>query len=214
MSRIMFGATDLLTNQYNRVSNVEKEKTFDMKMDNDPITYYKKFCEQYPDVSFRLLDKSNGGGINLGYQGSSNQVGDNYGDYSQCSVSIDISTIKHMMKDPNYEKRISGLVERSQHNYRSDVMYGTKEGWSYMDYNIEEGDNNEPEFSIGYSRVRYSTDAEVKAMWKKEEDAKTWSNLVNDKKNEMFDTFLKMTSSGENYTRNYMQLEDSNKEID
>lgn len=94
-------------------------------------------------------------------------------------------------------------------NQKNDVAYGVKEGWSYMEYNIMEGDNAKPEVNIGYSQTHYSTDEELKALWQKDFDSDKWKKYAEDKERELFDTFMKMTS-GENYVRNQIVESEEN----
>lgn len=147
--------------------------------------------------------------VNFGYKGSMHQIGDNYGEYKQCSISIDVSVIKNMMNDSRYEKRVKDLITLAQQNQKNDVAYGVKEGWSYMEYNIMEGDNAKPEVNIGYSQTHYSTDEELKALWQKDFDSEKWKKYAEDKERELFDTFMKMTS-GENYVRNQIVESEEN----
>ena len=70
-------------------------ETRENKVPEDPLGYYYKLCKEFPNISFRLDDRETAlkdtSKIWLGYNGSMNQVGDNFGGIGQCSISLDIS---------------------------------------------------------------------------------------------------------------------------
>ncbi len=161
----------------------------------DPLTYYKKLCSEYSDVTFRLDDMSeafkNPDKLTLGYNGSMNQVGNNFGGKGNCSISIDIAVIKRMQSDPQYEQRIKGMIEDSKRRYSEFESDALKDGYQYVSVTIEDN-NGQPQRGVAQSNYPYSTEDEVKCMWNSGEYYQRTVRLVEDIKSEAADIFFNM----------------------
>lgn len=96
--------------------------TCEVKTD-EPLDYYMEFVKQYPDVSFRLVDREDSekhpDGPHYGYKGHMNQVGDNFSSPSQVSVQIDVAVIRRMMEDEDYAKRVHSEMRNFIDTYSS-----------------------------------------------------------------------------------------------
>ena len=163
---------------------------------SDPILdYYHQLCSQYPDVTFRLDDVETGRqrGRGLGYKDSMNQVGDNFGSVGQCSISIDVKVIEHMMEDSKYAAVAGVWIEESIKNYSLYEEDTQMSGMKYTSVQIED-DNGRAVPSVMSSNLPYSTDEEVRAIWA-EEDGKSTAGVITKQLTEngdMFDRFLEM----------------------
>lgn len=185
---------------YSKASKVDSQISIsyeESKM-NDPIAYYKQWCSEYPDISFRLTDYENGTnakGYNLGYNNSMNQVGNNFGELYQCSVEIDISVIRKMMNDPTFESNtknyFQSLIEQVYPQFQATAV---RDGMSNMCMSIGlDGDG----LDIGatYTHCHFSTEEEVKRMWADEEYQKTVGQIFEKQKADLMDIYLKMTEN-------------------
>lgn len=100
-----------------------KTKKKEESVPSDPLGYYRKLCEQFPNISFRLVDEETGAQntdkICLGYNGSMNQIGENFSGVGHCSINLDISVIRKMQEDPEYEQGMISLIKRTEKMYPS-----------------------------------------------------------------------------------------------
>ena len=141
-----------------------------------PLQYYQNLCSEFPDITFRLNDKQtaleSGSKGCLGYLNSMNQIGDNFGEAGQCSISIDISVIEKMMKDSNYEEKIKYIIGGTKSMYSQYEAQAQSEGYSYVSVVIEE-EAGKLSYGVKQSVMRYSTEEEVKEIWANESSAWT-----------------------------------------
>ena len=144
-------------------TDISSEKS----MTNDPLTFYKELCGNYPDISFRLEDYATGSNVSgyfLGYNNSMNQVGENFGEMGQCSIQIDVSVIKKMMQDQQYAENVHGWIQAFEQNYGSHATDVSSHGNSNFCFTIDD-------FGEGIQTGRlcanssFSTEEEVKRMW-------------------------------------------------
>ena len=137
-------------------------------MEQDPLIYYQQLCKEFLDITFRLEDKEeavkNTGEPYLGYNNSMNQIGGNYGENGQCSISIDISVIKHMQDDISYEQKMKGMIQNTYDQYSTYEAAAMSDGCPYVSVSFEDN-NGQPMRSITQSVSFFSTEEELKAMW-------------------------------------------------
>ena len=185
---------------YSKASKVDSQISIsyeESKM-NDPIAYYKQWCSEYPDISFRLTDYENGTnakGYNLGYNNSMNQVGNNFGELYQYSVEIDISVIRKMMSDSTFESNtknyFQSLIEQVYPQFQATAV---SDGMSNMCMNIGL-DGDRLDFGATYTHCHFSTEEEVRKMWADEEYQKTIGQIFDKQKADLIDIYLKMTEN-------------------
>lgn len=172
-----------------------------------PLQYYQNLCSEFPDITFRLKDKQtaleSGGKMYLGYLNSMNQIGDNFGEAGQCSISIDISVIEKMMKDSNYEEKIKYIIGGTKGMYSQYEARAQSEGYSHVSVVIEE-EAGKLSYGVQQSVMRYSTEEEVKEIWANESSA--WTDdlfqkqvcyQIQNVQNELFDHYIKLGESRE-----------------
>ena len=164
---------------------------------SDPILdYYHAFCEQYPEVSFRLGDREDAlkNGRSMGYKDSMNSVGENYGSVGQRSVTIDVKVIQNMMENTEYALNVHCWMEHIVERYPLWEEETQSMGMKYTDVNIEDDDGNGATWSVGHYNLPFSTEEEVRAIWAKE-DGKSTAGVITKQLTEngdMFDRFLEM----------------------
>lgn len=168
----------------------------DQKADvEETLRYYRELCSEFPEVSFRLDDeeemvKAGVGNCSLGYNGSMNQIGENYGNPSQYSIRLDVSVIRKMQKDPEYARNIKGEIGTIKYNYS--VLMNDSAA-PYGDVCLVEK-NGSLEISIGRSRMPYSTEKEIRQMWgKKDKSEKYFEKKIMQVQNELQEAYMKMT---------------------
>ena len=163
--------------------------------EQDPLAYYKKLCGEYSDVTFRLDDMAeaskNPDKLTLGYNGSMNQIGNNFGGKGNCSISIDIAVIKRMQSDPQYEQSVKGLIEDSRRRYSEFEAGALQDGYQYVSVSIEDN-NGKPQRGVVQTNYPYSTEDEVKSIWSSGEYSNRVVSIVDDIKSEAADIFFKM----------------------
>lgn len=165
---------------------------------SDPIAYYQNLCKDYPDVTFRLDDKSTWkeGEVSLGYKNSMNQVGSNFGYPGQVSISIDVSVIKKMQQDPEYEKEVRGLIERSRDYHSADKADAARLGYTYFATSIDDGGGH-PATSQTMSYSPFSTEEQIKALWNREGKDSNVMTIFEKQRQEMLNAFLHITDNKE-----------------
>lgn len=163
---------------------------------SDPLSYYQNLCKDYPDISFRLDDKSTWkeGEVSLGYKNSMNQVGSNFGYPGQVSVSIDVSVIKKMQQDPEYEKEVRGLIERSRDYHSADKADAARLGYNYFATSIDDA-NGHPATSQTMSYSPFSTEEQIKALWNREGKDSNVMTIFEKQRQEMLNAFLDITDN-------------------
>ncbi|MDE6905029.1 MAG: hypothetical protein K2P76_08895 [Lachnospiraceae bacterium] len=180
---------------------------------SDPLSYYKKFCEQFPNISFRLEDeetsRKNPDKICLGYNGSMNQIGENFGGVGHCSINLDISVIRKMQEDPEYEQGMISLIKRTEKMYPSIENDTRSLGMMYTQVTFYD-DNGRILHHITMSRQKPSTEEQIRRMWGagkilggtglsfgRADAQETVKRICNQLQDAMLDNFLEMTKEKE-----------------
>lgn len=165
------------------------------KSSGDVLSYYQDLCKEFAGISFRLDDVSeaskHGNSPFLGYNNSFNQVGSNFGNKGQCSITIDASVIKRMQEDPRYEQAVKGMIENTRSRYSEFEAGALKDGYQYVSVSIEDN-NGKPQRGTIQSNYPYSTEDEVKSMWNMGEYSNRVISIIDDIKNDAVDAFFKM----------------------
>ncbi len=184
-----------------------------MPSDSQIVSYYKKLCEDYPDVTFKMSDLQTPASYHIGYKGDSHQQGENFSCPDRCSIQIDVSVIKKMMADEDFEAQIKGTIGNIIMDYPRYVQWAKRDGCEYCYYGLSTENGKLTEF-IGESRVRASTDEELREMWKDELAAEdnaskeikiSYEKLINSAKNQMQETFFSMFDKAQ-YRRSRVAL--------
>lgn len=145
-----------------------KMETQEESVPSDPLAYYRKLCEQFPNISFRLVDEETAAKhpdkICLGYNGSMNQVGTNFGGVGHCSINLDISVIRNMQNDPEYAEDVISRIKSTEKMYPS-IESGTRElGMVYSQVTLFD-DNGRISDHITMSKQQPSTEEQIRRMW-------------------------------------------------
>ncbi len=181
--------------------------------DSQIVSYYKKLCEDYPDVTFKMSDLQTPALFHMGYKGDSHQQGENFSCPDRCSIQIDVSVIKKMMADEDFEAQIKGTIGNIIMDYPRYIQWAKRDGCGYCYYGLSTENGKLTEF-IGESRVRASTDEELREMWKDELAAEdnaskeikiSYEKLINSAKNQMQETFFSMFDKAQ-YRRSRVAL--------
>ena len=184
-----------------------------MPSENQIISYYTKLCEAYPDVTFKMSDLQTPASYHIGYKGDSHQQGENFSCPDRCSIQIDVSVIKKMMADEDFEAQIKGTIGNIIMDYPRYIQWAKRDGCGYCYYGLSTENGKLTEF-IGESRVRASTDEELREMWKDELAAEdnaskeikiSYEKLINSAKNQMQETFFSMFDKAQ-YRRSRVAL--------
>lgn len=160
------------------------------------LNYYQQLCSQYPDITFRLDDietSSQQSNVYLGYKNSMNQIGENFGSVGQCSISIDVTVIKHMMNDPQYENQVKDEINYTVNHYSLYEEETKLCGMQYTSVCLQD-ENGKFEPAIVRSHVPYSTEEEVREMWNHLE-SNTKKEILNRHETQsidLFDQFMEM----------------------
>ncbi|MCM1256327.1 MAG: DUF6033 family protein [Roseburia sp.] len=145
-----------------------KTETQEESVPSDPVAYYKKLCQQFPNISFRLVDEEtsakNPGKVCLGYNGSMNQVGTNFGGVGHCSINLDISIIRKMQKDPEYEYGMISRIKQTENMYPSIESDTRSQGMMYTQVTFFEKDGM-VSHHITMSHQQPSTEEQIRRMW-------------------------------------------------
>ena len=169
-------------------------------VEEDPLNYYRKLCEEFPNITFRLGDREtllkDTSKIYFGYNDSMNQVGDNFGCMGQCSIEIDISVIRRMQSDPEYVIRVKSMLKSIERMYPEFESYTRDSGMRYTLVNLydEGGDLHQ---LITRSRQRPSTEEELRQMHNMDGSAEQIQRLFTQMQMEAIDRFLEMTDTSE-----------------
>ncbi len=174
-------------------SAVEKEKVFDINDVSANLSCYKDFCSKFSDITFRLGDfekaMSDMNEIVIGYNDSTNQIGNGFSEIGQLSIEIDVSVIKKIRENPDYE--LEGIVKGIKQTYRSKLEEGAREGFPYIGYEIFIEDN-EIRYSCTSAKSRFSTEEELRAIKNGTYKNTRLEKMIENKKNENLDYFLDM----------------------
>lgn len=190
-------------NQYypNNISSKENfeisNETEENKLVQTPLSYYKNLCSTFSNISFRLDDSSKDvvGEVNLGYGNSMNQIGDNFGNPGQYSISIDVSVINRMMESPEYENMILHKIDNIRSMYPQYEQENRKEGLNYMCVQLNDV-GGKLEVSQLLSSNPFSTEEQIKEMWGNDSLSNQFVKKIQNVQNDMFDTYMKMTEQG------------------
>lgn len=164
-------ATNFKSYQPHATSVTKTGTSFGIQEENSPkpqspMEYYQELCREFQGVTFRLGDnaaqKASGGSV-LGYGGSMNQIGEGFGHPGQCSIQIDISVIKKMQQNPEYEKHVKGTIQDARDTYSMYESQARKDGYPYVCVEIEDG-GARPQTSLVNSKMPFSTEEEIKEM--------------------------------------------------
>ena len=165
------------------------------------IAYYKKLCQDFPQVTFKLSDiegaKKSTLPYHIGYKGNSYQQGENFSSPNQCSIDIDVSVIRKMMADPEYERQLRGTIQNKIMDFPTYVQWAQKEGYGYCYVGLSDEGGKLVEY-MGFSHDRVSTDEEMREIWKDNalvgDDwvKESCDKLLNNTKNQMQEAFFAM----------------------
>jgi hypothetical protein len=160
------------------------------------LDYYKDLCKEFKNITFRLEDKQTAmsGGNQMGYGGSMNQVGSGFGNFGQCSISIDVGVIRRMLSDPEYERRVKGIIDSSRCNYKNYEQAALEDGFSYVCVNLEDEDGKVVRSKTQASSP-FSTEDEVRKLWADDKLSEKMVRKFDAMENELLDTFLSFTES-------------------
>ncbi len=135
-----------------------------------PMEYYQGLCREFQGVTFRLGDKAaqeSSGGSALGYGGSMNQIGEGFGSPGQCSIQVDISVLRKMQQDPEYEKQVKGIIQDAKDTYSVYENQAGRDGYLYTCVEIEDG-GARPQRALVNSKMPFSTEEEIRELWENE----------------------------------------------
>lgn len=193
-NQLMYHKHSKSVNKRNEVFSIRTEPAESTVLE-DPIVYYKKLCKEFPDITFRLDDKETAlmdtSKICLGYNGSMNQVGNNFSGIGQCSISIDIEVIRNMQKDSEYAQNVRGMIRLVERNY-ADVERDARQcGMMYASVNIED-EGGKLLRSCAFSTTPASTEEEVQRMWNMDDFQKHLNRKISDMQDNLLDNYMKM----------------------
>jgi hypothetical protein len=165
-------STNACTESVSRISGLDNKLNDEQK---DPVMdLYKEICSKYPDVSFRLDDqaaradyeKKNGTNCcpYLGYNNSSNQVGDNFGELGQKSCQIDSAVLKKCLTDPTYRQNFEYYLNETITEYDTWKKRTLDMNETNMCVGFTDEDGKLGIYAEG-ANDKYSTDEELKERW-------------------------------------------------
>ncbi len=163
------------------------------------LEYYHSLCEEFPDITFRLediqaaIDLNGKGQEYLGYNGSFNQVGSDFGGLGQCSIEIDVAVISRMRNDPKYEMAVKSMIKDSKDRFSTYRKEVPEQPYTYV---CIEDNNGRPQRSRGHSSTMPATEEEIRQKRREEHSRKL--QIDPDKtKDELIDNYLKMLEESE-----------------
>lgn len=182
-------------------AKVTKDK---QEVQTDPIMdLYKSICEKYPDVSFRLddqaarLDYEKKNGTNccpyLGYNNSSNQVGDNFGKMSQKSCQIDSAVLKRCLEDPTYREEFEYYLDDTLAHYDSWKQRALEMNQTNMCVGFTDEAGKLGVYADG-ANTDFATDAELKSRWGSGIDKDALLQKIGSDNNELLENYMKLLS--------------------
>lgn len=189
---------DSLINKYSDIS-ISTNRSNDNS--DSILDYYHDICKKYPNVSFRLEDFETGSKMPseppyLGYNNSFNQIGDNFGNSGQCSITIDKKVIENMQKDTVYKEIVYSYIENLEAQQVGYQQYSTQEGMSCFAHVLEDNNGVLAPSTI-YAHSAFSTEEEVRRIWNMEGSNKEISKAVEQLKGELIDIYLVMLEQSE-----------------
>lgn len=180
------------------LNNIVKDEQADPVMD-----LYKEICSKYSDVSFRLDDqnarsdyeKKNGTRCcpYLGYNNSSNQVGDNFGKLSQKSCRIDSSVLKRCLADPTYREEFEYYLNETLTGYDTWKQRALDMNHTNMCVGFTDEGGKLGIYADG-ANDEFSTDDEIKRRWGVGGSYNELLQKVESTNNELLDQFMELLS--------------------
>ena len=156
---------------------------------------YKQLCSMFPDVTFRLSDKTSQYSF---YENGMHQVGQNFGGHGQCSIDIDISVIRRMQMDEEYAFHVRGYVETIERNYSEYEAQTQSDGFVYTCANLTD-EGGKLTSSTTSSMQPFSTEEEIKEMYGLTTDISDRAlNYVNKVKNDLLEDYMAIQDKEEN----------------
>ncbi|MBE5912887.1 MAG: hypothetical protein E7274_02370 [Pseudobutyrivibrio ruminis] len=185
--------------------------------DSDSILdYYHDLCKKYPNISFRLEDiqtrsKMPSEPPYLGYNNSFNQIGDNFGNPGQCSITIDKKVIENMQKDTVYKEIVYSYIENLEAQQVGYLQHASQEGMSCFAHVLEDN-NGVLAPSTKYVHDAFSTEEDIRKIWNTGVSNKEIVKTLEQLKDDMFDTYLAMLEQSERTKDKIIINDDSMKE--
>lgn len=159
------------------------------------LSYYRKLCAEFPDISFRLEDREKAlrEQYASGYEGSSHQVGNNFSQPGKCSIEIDKVVIEKMIKDKEYAESVRGSIRNIQSDYGIYESHRKEEGMLYMAVELFE-EKNKLTHAIGFANTPFHTAEEAKRFRETGEmaDGTVISKKVKEVSDEMQEAYFRM----------------------
>ncbi len=185
----------------------------DGRKNMDPLIYYRNLAKSFLEITFRLSDKESdmriADGCWHGYQGGlkesrMNQIGDHFSEPNQTSVDIDVSIIRRMQKDPEFEHIMYGELRGAIRNQQDRASSYAGEGMPYFCYVFDEYNLTTGIFSpsIKSAPNRFSTQEEIDKMWEQTEETgehgkkQMFQHYYHQVEEDMLETFMKMVADG------------------
>lgn len=126
------------------------------EVQEDPImALYKEICGKHLDTTFRYETKE-----------SLNQVGKDFGEIFQKSVSIDDGVLKMALDDPAFKAEFMGVLENKLEVYSNYRISALDQGMSNLCINFLYEDGKLVE-CVTYLPSQFSTEEEIKDMKRK-----------------------------------------------
>lgn len=177
---------------------VEKHGSSDSIMD-----MYKSICEKYPDVTFRLDDMSactkyydkNGQDAYpyMGYNGSMNQVGENFGEMYQKSVEIDCAVLERCMKDLDYKSDFEFYLDNKISRYDVFRQEALQAGYTNICVGFSD-ENGKLSMSVTQAHCAFATEEEMKHQWAMLHNTDALVDKVDETKDEVLENYMQMLS--------------------
>lgn len=129
------------------------------------LEYYHSLCKEFSGITFRLEDIQTALKLNdtgkeyMGYNGSMNQVGSNFGAIGQCSIEIDVAVIEKMRTDPKYEQSVKWHIQFSKERFAEYQIEIPEQPFTFV---CIEDNNGKVQTSRGHSSVQPATEEEIK----------------------------------------------------
>lgn len=199
------------TSSYNKKSTVNKTDIgFEIANSDDEYScimkLYDEICQKYPDVTFRLDDKQTSIAYQkkygtdcmayLGYGNSMNQVGDNFGEFSQKSVEIDVSVLKNCIGSEDYKDRFMSKLDMSLREYSSWQKTALEQNASYMCMGFTDDGNGTSTYAV-CANTPFSTENQIRQMYNNKGLAYSKQFIIHkveELQSELTETYMNMLS--------------------
>lgn len=157
---------------------------------NDPVSVYQDLCAEFPDITFRLEDKTRPDS-QIGYKNSLHQVGKNFGEPGQYSISIDISVIRQMQQDPEYAENVRGKIEFVKGMYRKWAQDAAADNSPYISVTLDD-EKGRLSDGITQSGFPYSTEEQLLSMRRKYTFSSKANQVFTSTQDSLLDTYMEM----------------------